>query len=218
MPSPRSPAVRLAALAAAVLLSPQTTATAAAQTPAAPASPVWSGRVSAATYVFGDDDNYVQPTVAADRGPLHLEGRYNYEDRRSASGFVGWNFELGETVALQVTPMFGAVTGDTDGVIPALEFSLSFRRLEVYSEGEYVIDLNHERKRFAYTWSEVSVGLTEWLRAGAVIQRTRVVRRPLDLHRGILAGVSVGRLDTTAYFFNPWSDDFYFVGSVSMSF
>jgi hypothetical protein len=44
---------------------------------------------SAATYVLPDDDDYVQPTVAVDRGKLHLEGRYNYEARRWGSGFIG---------------------------------------------------------------------------------------------------------------------------------
>src|SRR6478752_2907661 len=57
---------------------------------APPMPPAWSAHVSVATYVLPDDGNYVQPTLAADRDALHLEARYNYEDRRSVSGFVGW--------------------------------------------------------------------------------------------------------------------------------
>ena len=35
----------------------------------------WEVRTALATYVVPDDENYVQPTVAADRGALHIEGR-----------------------------------------------------------------------------------------------------------------------------------------------
>jgi hypothetical protein len=44
--------------------------------------PNWSVHASAATYVLPDEDDYVQPTMAIDRGAPHFEGRYNYEDRR----------------------------------------------------------------------------------------------------------------------------------------
>src|SRR5262245_6523513 len=108
----------------------------------------WSLRVSLAGYFIPDDDDYVQPTVAADRGPLHFESRYNYEGRDSVSGFVGWNIAFGRTVTFQLTPMFGIVAGDTDGLVPALELDLTWRRLELYSEGEYVTDLDSHEENF----------------------------------------------------------------------
>ena len=202
----RSTAIAILVLATAPLASAQT----------------WSARASAATYVLPDEDNYVQPTIAVDRNALHLEARYNYEDRNSFSAFVGWNFEAGSKVKLEVTPMFGGVAGDTNGVIPAVEFTLSFRRLEVYSEGEYVIDVDHARNKFLYNWSEVSVWATDWLRAGLVTQRTRTLRLPKaferDIQRGLLAGVSISKLEGTFYLFNPGSDDSYIVASVGFSF
>jgi hypothetical protein len=202
--------------------------TASAQTPQdtpdadAPSAPTWSARASIATYILPDDDNYVQPTVTADRDALHLEGRYNYEDRHSFSGFVGWNLEAGSKVKLEVTPMFGGVVGDTNGVIPAIEATLSFSRFEAYSEGEYVIDVNNRDDRFLYSWSEVSVWATDWLRAGLVTQRTRTFLVPQhserDIQRGLLAGISIRKVDGTFYLFNPWSDDHYVVASISLSF
>jgi hypothetical protein len=113
-------------------------------------APSWSVRASAAAYLLPDDDNFVQPTVAADLDALHLEARYTYEDRRSASAFVGWNLALGTTVTLDLTPMFGIVSGNTEGIVPALEAGLAWRRLELYSEGEYVI-VDRGRDRFSTT-------------------------------------------------------------------
>ena len=181
-------------------------------------TPKWSVHASAATYVLPNDDNYVQPTVAMDRGALHLEGRYNYEDRRSGSGFIGWNLEFGETVTIQLTPMFGAVVGHTDGIIPALELDLAWSRLELYSEGEYVVDINRLSNRFLYNWSEVSIWAASWLRAGVVTQRTRAHGVPLDVQRGFLVGAMLAKVEPVFYFFNPGSDDRFFVASIGVEF
>jgi len=180
--------------------------------------PPWSHRASGATYFFPDDGDYIQPTMASDRGALHLEGRYNYEDRRSLSGFIGRNFEFGKTVTFQLTPMVGAVIGDTDGIVPALELDLAWRRLEAYLEGEYVIDVNRVGNRFLYNWSEVSVWATDWLRAGLVAQRTRTHGVPLDIQRGLLVGVMVSKIEPVLYFFNPGSDDHFLVVSIGVEF
>ena len=97
-----------------------------AQTPAAPD---WSVGVSAATYVLPDSE-YVQPTVTADRGRLHLEGRFNYENLDTGSLWIGANFSGGETLAWELTPMLGGVFGDTTAVAPGAKASLSWRALE----------------------------------------------------------------------------------------
>ncbi len=180
-------------------------------------TPTWSVRSSTATYLFPADDNYVQPTVTSDRGAMHLEARYNYEDRRSVSGFIGRNFDVGDAVTLQLTPMFGAVVGQTNGIVPALELNLSWRRLEVYSEGELVLGFDRGN-RFLYNWSEFSVWAAEWLRGGIVTQRTRVHRTPLDIQRGFMLGMAISRFEPVFYYFNPGSSDHFFVVSFGVEF
>jgi hypothetical protein len=178
----------------------------------------WSIRASAATYVLPYEENYVQPTVTADRGALHLETRYNYEDRQSMSAFVGWNLAFGEKVTLELTPMLGGVFGHTDGFIPAVEADFTWRWLEAYAEGEYVIDAHDSADSFLYNWSELSVWATHWLRAGAVAQRTRVFRTPREIQRGMLVGMSTSKLEGTFYLFNPGSDDQFIVVSIGVKF
>lgn len=195
----------------------QTTASGGGQNADA-AQPRWSVHASAAAYFIPDDDDYVQPTVTADRGALHLESRYQYEDRRSLSAFAGWNLEFGDTVKFEVTPMLGGVFGRTDGVIPALELGVTWQRLEFSTEGEYVIDLGDTSNRFLYNWSELSVWAAEWLRAGIVTQRTRVYDTPRDIQRGLLVGVAASRVDGAFYVFNPGADDQFVVVSVGVSF
>jgi hypothetical protein len=178
----------------------------------------WSVRASAAAYLLPDDDDYLQPTVAADLDALHLEARYNYEDRDSASAFVGWNLAFGTAVTLQLTPMFGIVGGNTEGIIPALEAELTWRGLELYAEGEYVTQVGRGGDPFFYNWSEASFWVADWIRAGLVTQRTRVRDAPRDIQRGLLVGLAGSRLEGTVYYFNPGSDDHFLVTSFGVTF
>jgi hypothetical protein len=209
-----------AALASLVVPSRATAqqAVAASSTAAAASTPSWEFNVAGALYVLPDEEDFLQPTLRADRGRLHLETRYNYEDRDSVSFFAGASFELGDTVSLTLTPMLGGLVGQTDGIVPAFEASLSFRRLEAYAEAEYVFDLGDSSGHYFYMWSELSLWPTEWLRAGLVTQRTRVYQTERDIQRGLLVGFSYRKLDGTVYFFNPGSDDHLAVVSLGISF
>jgi hypothetical protein len=173
--------------------------------------------VAADTYVIPDAQNYVQPTVTLDHGALHLEGRHNYEDRGSSSGFVGWNVAFGTTATLQLTPMFGVVIGNTNGIIPALELDFAWKRLEVYVEGEFVVSMGRGDS-FLYNWSELSLWATNWFRGGIVTQRTRASRLPIEIQRGLLIGLALSKLEPAVYLFNPGSADQFLVASISVDF
>jgi len=180
----------------------------------------WSGNVAVASYFFPDDDDIVQPTAYADRGPLHLEVRYNYEDTQATSVFAGWNFGFGTRVKLELTPIAGVVAGSLDGGIVGVKADLSWRRLEAYTEGEFVMP-GDEQRHFLYSWSEFSIWATDWLRGGVAMQRTRTFRRfrsTREIEPGLLIGVAGSRLEGTFYYFSPGSDDQYFVASIGVSF
>lgn len=166
----------------------------------------WLLSVSAFTYFVPEDQNYLQPTVTADRGRLHLEARYNYEDLETGSAWIGWNFSAGETLALEFTPMVSVVFGNTDGVAPGYKGSLSWKRLELYSESEYVFDTGDKSDDFFYNWSELSVAPDDWYRLGGVIQKTKSYESHRELQRGLLAGLSYDKADMSAYVFNPDDD------------
>jgi hypothetical protein len=193
--------------------------------PAAPATntppeaddKAWSFAASANTYFVPDDRNYVQPTFTADRSWLHLEGRYNYEALDTGSAWIGYNFS-GEKLAWEFTPMLGAVFGDTAGIAPGYKGSLGWRKLELYSEGEYVFDTGSSSDNFFYNWSELTLAPVERFRFGLVTQRTRVYQTDRDIQRGVLAGFSYKKLNLTGNLFNPDQDKPTFVLSVGVTF
>jgi hypothetical protein len=163
----------------------------------------WAFAFSGFVFDPPDDSSYFSPIFYADRGALHLEGRYNYEDRETASVFVGRNFEVGENVTLTAVPMFGVVFGSTNGIAPGAEIEIAWRRLAFYAESEYVFDLDESDDSFFYTWSEATISATDWLRAGLVVQRTRAYDTELDIQRGLLIELSHGKLSFGFHWFNP---------------
>ena len=172
----------------------------------APAPKTWELFASAYTYVIPDDSNYVQPTFTADRGRMHLEARYNYEAQKTGSVWFGLNFSGGETVEWELTPIVGGVFGEVDGIAPGYKGSISWRRISLYSESEYVIDTADTSESFFYNWSELTYSITESLRAGLVIQRTRAYQTDRDVQRGLIVGYSYRRAELSFCVFNPDDD------------
>jgi len=170
-------------------------------------APAWEFSALVSGFIVPDDQSYASPLFTADHQHLHLEGRYNYEDQRTGSAWAGYNFSLGSTVELEVTPMLGGVFGRTNGIAPGYRFSLGYKKIALSSEGEYVFDTGNHHDSFFYTWNELTYSPLEWLHAGLVAQRTRAYQTSLDIQRGFLVGVSHGRLDFTTYVFNlGWTD------------
>jgi hypothetical protein len=182
-----------------------------------PAPPAWSFSASAYAYFPADSQNYVQPTIRADRGWLHLEARYNYEALDTGSAWIGYNFSVGDKLKLDFTPMLGGVFGKTTGLAPGYEFTLSWRKLQLYSEGEYVFDMGDSSDSFFYTWSELTLAPVDWFRFGLVIQRTKVYQTDFDMQRGFLVRFSYETIDLSAYVFNPDVDKPTYVLAVSVS-
>ena len=181
----------------------------------------WEFSASLYTYFIPDSHEYLQPTFTADRDWLHLELRYNYEDQNTASVWAGYNLAgtlFDEKVEWEFTPMIGGVFGDTDGVAPGYKGSLSWWKLELYSEGEHVFDAGDSDDSFFYNWSELTLAPVDWFRFGLVTQRTRAYETDRDIQRGLLLGVSYKALDVGAYFFNPDDEDPTYVISVGLSF
>ncbi|HXV76964.1 MAG TPA: hypothetical protein VD788_11675 [Candidatus Polarisedimenticolaceae bacterium] len=183
-----------------------------------PTEQTWEIYASLYAYLGSPEPDYLQPTLAADRGALHLEARYNYEDLSTGSFWAGYNLSAGDSVALELTPMLGLVTGRTSGIAAGLAGAVSWRLVECFVEGEYVFDSDDSADSFFYAWSELTLRPVERLRAGLVGQRTRVYDSPRDVQRGILVGIAAGRAELTAHFFNPDDDDPLYVISLGIDF
>jgi hypothetical protein len=190
-------------LVVAILLA----APACAQTTGAADANRWSFYLAGYGYLVPNDQSYGSPILTADRKWLHLEARYNYENQETGSLWMGYNLSVGHKLVLEVTPMLGAVFGKTTGIAPGCNITLTYKRIELSTQCEYVFDTKNKNGSFFYSWDELTYSPVDWFRTGLVAQRTRAYQTPLDVQRGFLAGVSHKRVDFTTYIFNPGLTD-----------
>ncbi len=204
-----------------VFAAAQTEATAppaAAGTTEPSEGPAWEFQASVYGYFPAEDTDYGQPTVMADRGALHLEARYNYEGIGTGSAWVGWNFGFGDSLRLDATLMAGGVFGDTTGVAPGYELTLSWGPLELYSEGEWVFDTDNSDDDFFYNWAQLGYSPWDWLTVGFASQRTRAYQTSLDVQRGPFVGFTWRSLTLTVFVFNADAEPPTIVSSLAVSF
>jgi len=167
----------------------------------------WDFSLNLSGYLVPNDRSYAMPTFSADREHLHLEARYNYEDQETGSTWVGYNFDAGKKLVLEITPMVGGVFGNTTGVAPGYELSLNYSKLALTSDGEYVFDPGNRDNSFLYSWNELVYSPADWIHAGVVIQRTRAYHTSLDIQRGFSVGIAHKKTDFTVYTLNAgWTD------------
>ena len=110
------------------------------------------------------------------------------------------------------------VGGDHEGLALGFELTLTWRKIELYSEFEYVFDREDYEASFLYNWSELSCAPVDWFRFGLTTQRTRVYQTDRDIQMALLLGGSAGRYTFTAHLFNPDDEDGFLVFAVGAAF
>lgn len=164
------------------------------------------------------DPSFVLPIFTADKDQIHLEARYNYEDLKSASVWAGYNIYGGKKFEYNITPMAGGIFGRSNGIAPGLELTLGYAGFELYSELEYVFDLEAKENNFFYSWTDFSCTPVKWLSFGISLQRTKAYKTDQEIQKGILARFNFNKFGTTMHFFNPLTEDFFGVLSFSYDF
>jgi hypothetical protein len=184
----------------------------------AAAKPSWEFALTAYPTVVRGGENYTSAIAVADRGPLHLEARYNYESVGAHSAFAGWTFAGGEEITWELTPLLGGAWGTTQAFVPALEASVAWKQFDFYIEAEYVSDSHQRSDSYFYAWSELGFRPAEWMRVGVAGQRTTTYGNERDIQRGPFAQVTWKNFTIGGYWFNPGSSDQIFVGMVNVTF
>lgn len=190
----------------------------ATQNGATDGKPAWEIAVTAFPTVVRGGQNYTSGIATADRGPLHLEARVNYESIGARSAFVGWNFSGGDAVTWELTPLLGGAWGTTQAFVPGLEASLAWKKFDFYVEAEYVRSRADSAENYAYAWSELGWRPVQWLRLGLAGQRTNIYGGDRSFQRGPFAQFTWGAITLGGYWFNPGSSAQIFVGSLGVAF
>lgn len=167
----------------------------------------WDFSLAAYAYAVPEDRDYVQPTFIADRGRLHLEARWSYEDLDTGSAWAGANWSFGKTTTLDLTVMGGVVVGLVDGFAPGLELSVARGGLELYLEAEHLVATSDSEDDFTYTWTELTYSPIDWFRFGALDQRTWLDEGGPEIEIGPVLGFVAGDADIVVHAAFPEDGD-----------
>lgn len=179
----------------------------------------WSFEADAFYYLMPDEVNTTTLIGTADHKALHLEARYNYEDKNTFSFFGGYNFETGKELVLGLTPMAGFAVGNINGIIPGLEISLSWGIFDYYSESEYIFDFEGKENDYFYIWTELGISPFDNFRAGAVANRTLLYQSDREFEAGAFVQYSFRKIKAMIYYFNPLSkDNSYLIPTLGIEF
>ena len=114
--------------------------------------------------------------------------------------------------------MVGGVFGATKGWALGYEASLSWWKLELTTEGEYLFDTGDSDDNFYYSWSELTLAPNDWLFFGLAAQRTKIYATDTEFTPGVVVGGTLGMVDLSAYVFDPGDRNPTYVFAVTLSF
>ncbi len=137
---------------------------------------------------------------------FYTEARYNYEELRTGSVYMGKSFSKEGNISYTVTPMGGIVFGDFNGGSIALNFDAEYKKYFFSMQTQYTISKDDASKNFYFNWSEVGINATDWLFTGISSQFTKLKNQQSSPEFGVLVGLSIGKLSIPVYIFNPFNN------------
>lgn len=134
---------------------------------------------------------------------FYAEFRYNYEDIKTASVFLGKTFEHGNgNRECSWTPMIGFSSGRFKGASLALNAEIAWKRSYISSQMQYSHSFAAREEHFYFNWSEAGYSLSRTFFAGIALQYTLQAGLH-DFQPGFLAGLNLGNFSIPMYLFSP---------------
>lgn len=147
---------------------------------------------------------------------LHTELRYNYEERKTASVYIGKNFSRDSSFSYSVTPMLGLVFGQYNGCSVALNADADYKKFFISVQTQYTAGKNAVSENFFYTWAETGYQPLDWFYAGVSSQLTNVYEENAVLEYGLLVGFNIKKITVPVYVFSPFGNNRNFIVGINI--
>ena len=164
-------------------------------------------------HVVGRNRSYMPISIAhfQNKKKWYAEDRYNYEDVRNFSLYMGKTFSEENFFSYSVTPLIGGAVGSFNGVSTGINVDMDFRKFFLSSQTQYSISTDHRTNNFFYNWSELAYQPLKWFYGGVSVQHTRLYQSENSFEPGVLLGLSFRNLNVPFYTFGPLKKDRYFM-------
>lgn len=147
---------------------------------------------------------------------LHTEFRYNYEERKTASVYVGKNFSRDSALSYSITPMLGWVFGKYNGGSLALNADADYKKFFVSTQTQYTVSKEGADENFFYSWAEAGYEPVDWFYAGISTQLTKVYKEKNVTEYGLLVGFNIKKVNLPVYVFSPFSKQRNFIVGINV--
>jgi hypothetical protein len=135
---------------------------------------------------------------------LYTEFRYNYEERKTASVYIGKNFSRDSVLSYSITPMLGWVFGKFNGASVALNADADYKKFFISVQTQYTASKDGGTDNFFYTWAETGYEPVDWFYAGVSTQLTKVYKESPEPEYGVLIGFNIKKINIPVYVFSPF--------------
>jgi hypothetical protein len=164
-------------------------------------------------YLEGNTYTFVPVVHVQTANNLYAEARYNYEEQKTFSVYLGKTFpKATKHLSYSFTPMVGGMLGQFKGGSAGLTMSLEYKKFFLSSQPQYTVFSGERSRSYFFQWSEVGYELTPWLFAGCSIQQTHYTQTKVNVtEAGVLMGFSLGKWIFPVYIFSPLSTSRYLV-------
>lgn len=153
----------------------------------------------------------VVPIVHVENGKgWCAEARYNYEEVKTFSFYLGKSWSREGRISWTATPMAGIVAANYKGGSAALNLDLSGRKFFLSAQSQFTMAMDAENTNFFYNWSELAYAVSDHFFSGLTLQYTRQ-QGSNNMEPGLLAGVSFGDISLPVYIFHPFRAGRYVV-------
>lgn len=164
-------------------------------------------------HVVGANRRYLPMSIAHIQtgNNWYAEGRYNYEELRTFSLYLGKTFSGNDALSYDVTPLLGGAIGNFNGVSTGLNVDLDYRKFFISLQTQYSFSTDQRLDNFFYNWSELGYQPLKWLYGGVSVQHTRLYNTEAVLEPGILLGCTFSKFSIPVYSFSPFNKNRYFM-------
>jgi hypothetical protein len=153
----------------------------------------------------------VTPVATLLLNHFSAELRYNYEDVKTISGAIGYNFYHDRDFWFVITPKAAVAVGHFDGISPALSVILGTGKFAFSADAEYAYSFDSSNASYFFSWFGATMDIGSAFYLGINAQHTKLYNTPNGLDAGIVFGFNPGNFDVHAEAANFWNDNRYFV-------
>lgn len=168
-------------------------------------------------YYFDEDKSFAMGPIAHieyDKS-LYVEARYNYEEKRTVSIYVGRSFSRDADFSYSFTPLFGGVLGLFNGWSAGLNIDADYKNFYLSAQSQYTFSADDEINNFYFSWSELGYQPLKWLYGGIALQETYLPQTKENLtHPGLVVGFAYRKWTVPVYGFKTGEGTQAFVCSV----